>query len=246
MLSADQIDHIRRFLQTVNSLYQEIPWKAEILKAEKKRRPVKGPWIVEAPYYLVFYSEPRDGYLENAGFILEQVVLYMTLKGIGSCYQGMAKAVPNPEWTAAGMAPVMTVAFGLPEDTCIRKPELAKRHSLSELVLCKEEVGDEMRCIMQAARLAPSAMNRQPWKLVVYHNRIHLFRKNPRLPFWQLQRLDMGIVLCHVVAAAEEQWMNPAVCRLDSIESLNLRDYEYTATVRLSWRQDEDVWEKID
>ena len=42
------------------------------------------------------------------------------------------------------------------------KVPLAKRLPLNELCIFKEEAGEQMKTILRAARLAPSAMNTQP------------------------------------------------------------------------------------
>ena len=77
-------------------------------------------------------------------------------------------------------------------------------------------------------------MNRQPWKLVMYHNRIHLFQKKNRVSWNDMQRFDMGIILYHIVAAAEERWLVPEIVRLDSIVEQKMRDYQYITTVKLT------------
>lgn len=62
---------------------------------------VKGMLKIDAPHFLVFFSEPEEGYLVNAGFMLQQLDLYLSAKGIGSCYQGTAKTVKGvevPHW----------------------------------------------------------------------------------------------------------------------------------------------------
>lgn len=228
-----RLEHLNRFIGMVTKLREEIPYRIEIKCPLLRKETIRGAGKAEAPYYLVFYSQLAEGYLENAGFILEQIVLYLTLKGIGSCYQGSLRLTAGPEAAAEGMVPVIAVAFGLPAESCVRERGREQRRSLSSMVICKEEVGDDVREILKAARVAPSAMNRQPWRLVVYHNRIHVFAKKSLPMFGQLQRIDMGIVLCHIVAAAEEQWLEPKVQRMDSIAEQKMGDYRYTATVWL-------------
>ena len=47
---------------------------------------------IKAPHYLVAFSEIKPGYLANIGFMLQQLDLFMSVKGIGCCWQG----IPRP------------------------------------------------------------------------------------------------------------------------------------------------------
>ena len=86
----------QELVNDINSYIKEItPCKTEtnidvfFLENEK----ITGLFKVKAPYYIVITSEDKVDYDINAGFILEQLVLYLTDKGIGTCYLGSAK--PN-------------------------------------------------------------------------------------------------------------------------------------------------------
>jgi hypothetical protein len=62
---------------------------------------------------------------------------------------------------------------------------------------------------LAALRLAPSASNKQPWRIIRSDGKLHLFLE--RTPnYWQepredIQMLDMGIAMCNFDAAAEEE-----------------------------------------
>ena len=94
------IKDVLAFADRVATLCPEISTKMEIKENIGKDLPVKGLWKVEAPYYLVFYSEEKDCWMMNAGYVLEPVLLYMTGKGLGTCYLGSTR-IPGPE--PAGM-----------------------------------------------------------------------------------------------------------------------------------------------
>ena len=69
-----------------------------------------------------------------------------------------------------------------------------------------------MKAILRAARLAPSSFNSQPWRFVVYSDRIYIFAKKT-LPFSGKEKrafkeFNIGIMLSHIMLAAEELWMN--------------------------------------
>lgn len=62
------------FGDNIPRLHGDIQIKMEISENPDYHLPVKGLWKVEAPYYLAFYSEEKEGYLANAGYVLEHVV----------------------------------------------------------------------------------------------------------------------------------------------------------------------------
>lgn len=66
---------------------------------------------------------------------------------------------------------------------------------------------------LDAVRLAPSAVNKQPWRVVISGDKAHFYEKrsdrytqNGR----DIQKIDMGIALCHFELAAAE-------CGLDTV-----------------------------
>ncbi len=60
---------------------------------------------------------------------------------------------------------------------------------------------------LEMVRLAPSAVNRQPWRAVVCGDFVHFFEKQSRgmsVGGWDIQAIDMGIALSHFELGAEE------------------------------------------
>ena len=56
--------------------------------------------------------------------------------------------------------------------------------------------------ILENVRLAPSASNKQPWRVFLEENRFHFYLARDRayarlMPGVDLQRIDMGIAMCH-------------------------------------------------
>ena len=68
--------------------------------------------------------------------------------------------------------------------------------------------------------MAPSSMNSQPWRFVVFDSRIHIFSKkhaSDRLGKWD--ELNFGIMFSHMMVVAEELWLDVDLIRLDETES---------------------------
>ncbi len=216
------------FGDNIPRLHGDIQIKLEISENMEEHLPVKGLWKVEAPYYLVLYSEEKEGYLANAGYVLEHILLYMTGKGLGTCYLGSTK-IPEPG--PAGMKQVIVVAFGYPKTLLYRDPATAKRLPLKELCVFKEEAGESMKNILKAVRLAPSAMNTQPWRFIVYHDKIYVFSCREFLPSSSLvsmREISTGIMLSHLTIAAEEMWIN---VKLEAEEAMEKKSYKSGAYV---------------
>ena len=61
-------------------------------------------------------------------------------------------------------------------------------------------------------RLGPSAVNKQPWRVVVTENAAHFYLKRARGfggGVLDMQKIDVGIALCHFDLAAKEAGLNP-------------------------------------
>ena len=60
----------------------------------------------------------------------------------------------------------------------------------------------------EAVRLAPSAVNKQPWRCVCCEDKVHFYEKRSKRHVsendWDLQKIDVGIALCHFELTARE------------------------------------------
>lgn len=214
-------------------LNDRIGTELEILDNTKGKAEIKGMFRVEAPYYLVFYSTQEEGYARNAGYMMEQIVLYLTTKGLGCCYLGGSKLKHN---SVNGKALVMIMAFGYPKGKLCRESPLAKRLPLNELCIFKEEAGEQMKTVLRAARLAPSAFNSQPWRFIVYSDRIYVFAKKG-LPLMHsdegMRNFSIGVMLSHIMQAAEEMWMELETTTEEQFALKAYKNGDYIATLLL-------------
>jgi len=186
------LEMVKEQIETLKPLYRDIQYSIDITSK------TKGLMNIKAPHYLVLRSEEKDGHLENIGFIGQQMDLFFSATGLGSCWLGATK----PEKRDAGaMQCIICIAFGKPSEPLHRSLAEFKRKPLSEM-----SEGDDER--LEAARLAPSAVNMQNWFFVAENGKIHCYRKkpNPLLGFiyTKLGCLDMGIALCHIAEESTE------------------------------------------
>lgn len=192
-LRESQLQDIRAFAKTMRPLFPAIRVEYRLDSNVRNILPVK------APHNFIISSELKEGYLENVGFLYQQMDLYLSSLGLGSCWLGMAKPT---EAVDTHLEFVIVLAFGKPKDNPYRGPEGFNRKALGDIAS-----GNDPR--LEAVRLAPSASNTQNWYFVCDGGEIHAYQKllNPvKAKFYdKFNRLDVGIALCHLYLATAEQ-----------------------------------------
>ncbi|MGX8693873.1 MAG: nitroreductase family protein [Methanobrevibacter sp.] len=188
----DTIDEgpIHEFMTGACPLNENISYDYKILTKEEVN--LKTRW--SAPYYLALYSEKKENYLENIGFVFQQAALFLQSIDIGSCWVGLASLKKkDPKF-------VIAIAFGKSDDIT-RNISGFKRKSLAEI----SDFEDER---LKPAQLAPSAINSQPWfyrhsddGFDVYQAKQNILKRQV-LKKWN--PIDMGISLAHMYVANEK------------------------------------------
>ncbi len=224
---------IGRYYEEVPHLVPGIATEIGIMDNTDGKHAPKGLLGVKAPYYLIIYSEEKDRYMMNAGYIMEYLSLQLMTMGLGSCILGSV-SVPKAIERRGNKTFVMAMAFGWPRDGLTRPQFKARRLSLDKLCLFREEPQRQTRTLLEAARLAPSAMNRQPWRFVVKKRVIHVF--NVRRDLRNNEKLiefDLGCMFAHVAVAAEELWLETDTIRLDNISQNHFKSTDYVMSILL-------------
>ena len=179
-----------------------------------------------ASTYVVAVVEKADGDLEDFGYLLEKVVLYATALGLGTCWLGgtfkkseFGKAIEQKEHE---ILPCIS-PIGYPSsrrsliDSTMRYVAGSKnRKSWEELFFLRnfshplsEPEADNYLTPLEMLRLAPSASNKQPWRIVKELNKFHFYLQHTKgyakVMAYDLQRVDMGIAMCHFELIAKER-----------------------------------------
>lgn len=228
--------NILSFARSLTSLSEDLRVEYRIIGYDQVKQSVKNFSQIKAPYYLLFYTTKDKDYELNAGFLMEQITLYLTAKGFGSCY--CMTLSPNKNLVEdTELVYMIGLAFGKSEGEVYRQNGKIKRLPLNDIAFVKEEISKNTKAILNAVRMSPSNMNSQPWRLVVYDNRIHIFcKKNIFLGsvLKDMKMIDIGICLAHLFIAAEEMWLNAQTVHLDNIEQQNFKKNDYVITVKMS------------
>jgi len=190
-------------LQKTSELTSPAPESSAVFRILSAKQ-VKGMVPAKAPHYLAVYAKVGLEARVNAGFQLQQMDLWLSAQGIGTCWLGM----PNPSTEvkeADGLPFVIMLAFGTPAEAVYRKSITEfKRKSLLEITNLSG-----MDRLLEPVRLAPSAMNRQPWYLTGSVRALRLSGKNNNIiskaMLGDMPQMDMGIALCHLWLAVEKE-----------------------------------------
>lgn len=185
--------------------------------------------IIKGAELYLGVTMPDEEYAPEAlGYDFEKIVLYAQSLGIGTCWlggtfnrSGFTKAMDIKE---NELFPILS-PIGYP----------AKKLSLTERIMRKavkaddrlpwkdmfflhdfntslsEGTAGDLNYPLEMVRLAPSAVNRQPWRVVICDDRVHFYEKHfsPVEPgSVDMHRIDLGIAICHFHMAAEEQGMS--------------------------------------
>ncbi len=213
-LKDGDMDGLVDYLSGLEAPVPEIDWNFDTLPYLDMVRICSTAPAVRAPVYLVLRAERKNFSLQNCGYLGELAVLWLTARGVATCWQGSARVDPNEDFH--GSLPYVTcIALGYGEDAFRAPGEEPERREAEKVIFNRVPEYDP---ILEAARLAPSSFNRQPWAFVSDDlARLHLFRKksllaNPVTEFHQC--VDCGAALAHLEVAAEAAGCVPEFQRL--------------------------------
>lgn len=177
--------------------------------------------------FLIGICQRKPRPLMNLGYSLEQMVLAMTSKGIGTCW--MVSSFKRSAFEGRielGQDEIIAavIAYGYPRgrptlfDRTSRKlMKSDSRRPWSELFFkddfstyLNEGDAPEMARCLESIRQAPSGENRQPWRAVVFDGGLHLYIERvtayaSKRHGFDMQYMDMGIAMAHADAIIGER-----------------------------------------
>ncbi|AET69005.1 nitroreductase [Desulfosporosinus orientis DSM 765] len=185
--------------------------------------------IKGASAFLIATAEKSNKDLEDLGYAFEKVILYATSLGLGTCWLGgtfkkseFAEAAAlkdheilpciSPIGYPSSRRSFVDSAMRLVAGSKNRKDwqELFFRKDFAQPLAKSEAGGFEIP--LEMVRLAPSASNKQPWRIVWDGNKVHFYLQHTKgyakFMAFDLQRVDMGIAMCHFELTAQELGIN--------------------------------------
>lgn len=185
-------------------------------------------FIKGADLFMGMAVEDKEDAALAVGFVGEQLILYMTSLGLGTCWLGgtftKSEFEKKMNLAANEKFPILT-PVGVPAKQ--RLTEKVFRISLkadNRLPAEKLFFSDAFKTpldvkstgqyaeALENLRLAPSARNIQPWRVVYDGKAFHFFKKGS-MQFMQM--VDLGIAINHFVLTARNMGLNGHLAKVD-------------------------------
>lgn len=250
-LSHEHKESLVSFMVNIENPYN-LPVKFKLLSA--KENGLVCPVVSGTDLY-VGGKMKRSAFAEEAfGYSFEMLVLYAQSLGIGTVWLGGTMNRPAYEEAmhldSDEMMPCASSLGYASQKMSVRETMMRKAIKANERLpfdklffdgsfkvsLTEEKAGRFLKPL-EMVRLAPSAVNKQPWRVVVAENAAHFYLKRSKGftvgSSLDMQKIDIGIALCHFALAAKENDLNIAFSVNDpKIETDS--DTEYIASYAIA------------
>jgi len=210
-------------------------------------------FIKNPPAFIIGTSEEGPLTLEDFGYRMEEIALQMTRLRLGTCWLGgtftrsafAQKIAANKHEILPAVCSLGYPSQEDPQATSFAKQAVISRDRLAwETLFFDESFGNPLTpeasgdyaTPLEMVRLAPSASNKQPWRILRQGKSWHFYLQRTRgyremalgrfTGIADMQRIDMGIAMCHFELAVQDagldgKWMeeNPEATKPDALTS---------------------------
>lgn len=240
-VSQQDLEKLQAFMAQISNPYG-LPVAFKLL--DGKQQKLTCPVVVGTDLYVGAKMKKAPHHNEAFGYSFELLVLYAQSLGIGTVWVGgtMDRAAFENAMELAEdeVMPCMS-PLGYPaqkmslRETMMRKGVKAdERMAFGEVFFdgtfdapLTQERADKLCHALEMVRLAPSAVNKQPWRIVLTDKAAHFYLKRSK-GFnggdIDMQKIDVGIAMCHFDLAAREAGFTP--CFVQADPSIAARDGE--------------------
>ena len=196
-LTDKELKDIEKEFSKLKPLDDSIKVKIRIIKKESVLRGQE--------YCILFYSEKKDNYLQNIGYLGEQLDLYLVSKNIGTLWFGIGRP-DEKEIDGLDFVIMMAISKVDSPDKFRKDMFKSKRKEISEIW-----DGEDYLDIANIVRFAPSACNSQPWKVESTSKELKVYRYRkegkrgimPKDMVIYYNQIDIGIFLCFLELCLE-------------------------------------------
>ncbi len=191
--------------------------------------------------FIIGAAGPGRNNLEDYGYLMERAILLATDLGLGTCWLGgiFRRSSFSRRISLGGeetMPAVAALGYAADRrrwlDASVRRLAGSDSRRPSESLFFDGTFGVPLPAgtagafavPLEMVRLGPSASNRQPWRIVRDNRRWHFYlqrtpgyagRNSALLKIADLQRVDMGIAMCHFELTALETGLSGEWIRLE-------------------------------
>jgi nitroreductase len=235
-IATEQVRQLGAFTELIKTGPLGTPYRFELVVAEEQdRKALKGlgtyGLIKDPPGFIIGAVGQGKKNLEDFGYGMETVILYATGLGLGTCWLGgnftkhsfSRKIKTTGEEIVPGVAAIgYATEKSRTQDQLRQKVKSDTRLPWEALFfqfgfenpLFEESAGTYAKPL-EMLRLAPSAHNYQPWRVVQDGSCFHFYLQRtqgfgPGTPMFillgvtDLQRMEIGIAMCHFELTARE------------------------------------------
>lgn len=216
-ISPALLQELRDYMNGIENPYG-IPVRFVLLNA--KEHGLSAPVISGGDWYIAA-AVPAVPHAEEAfGYSFETLVLFAQSHGLGTTWIGGTMNRGSFERAMGlgdGEQMLCVTPVGYPaEKPALREVMMRKgvkadtRLDFGEVFLDGSfrksltiERAGRLANALEAVRLGPSAVNKQPWRVVVTEDAVHFYAKTAKA-MGAMQKIDMGIALCHFALTAAD------------------------------------------
>ncbi len=245
-LTEEHRKDIEEYIRDIKNPF-DIPVEFLLLDAEEHN--LSSPVLSGEKLYLIGKVSKKP-YADVAfGYSFEKLVLHAWELGIGTVWIGGTMKREHFEEEAGlkdgemmpCISPLGYAAKKSLKETMMRKGVGADTRFSADKLFFENTWGNplsadaDMTEVLEMVRWAPSAVNKQPWRIVFKDGAYHFYEKKDRgyvkEETGDLQKVDIGIALCHFVLALEEKGKTPEVYVKDPGIDIP-EETEYIASVK--------------
>ncbi len=244
------MDGIKKYISQIENPFQ-VPIEFRIL--DVKEHGLSSPVTIgENIYVAAKYKKVLNAEIAF-GYSFEKFILFATSLGLGTVW--LAATIDRKAFEKAMelkadevMPAVSPIGYAAKKrsvrENLMRKGLKSDDRAVFEKLFfngnfhnpLKESEADDWLIPLQMLRLSPSATNKQPWRVVVEEKRVHFYEEKTKgyeqERTGDIQKVDLGIAICHFEVAAKEQGLRGNIIQNDPGLTVP-KNTEYIATYEL-------------
>lgn len=249
MISSEDREKLQRLIDAAENPYG-IPIEFRFLEPDKYG--LKSPVLSGETLYLAGKMKRVPHFEEAFGYSLESIVIGAWELGIGTVWIGGTmnrdKFEEAMELEADEVMPCIT-PIGYPAEKLSVRERMMRRGVNADSRFVLSEIAFENKVgrplsdqsmerygkAFEMVRWAPSAVNKQPWRMIVEDGSVHFYEKQDKGYVSQsagdLQKVDIGIAMYHFVLGMREVGVEPTFYMEDPGISVP-DDWKYIASYK--------------
>ena len=210
------LEEIKEFMNRQTNPYGlKIDW----FLFDKDEYKLSSPVIVGEKYYIIGKMKKEECAEVAFGYEFEEIILFLESKGIGTTW--MAGTFPRSDFEKVinlkddeFMPCVTPIGYkankmslreklmrkGLKADTRLDFNDLFFKDNFNTKLTVEDL--NKYKDIFELVRIAPSAVNKQPWRLLLIDNKVFFYKKTSKgfnRDGFDIQKVDLGIALNHFI-----------------------------------------------